>query len=174
MLLPQLPLVQRQLKKRIPIILTTSVGGVVIYLLYCPGQAPMGARGSSTKIWGWVVTRRKCLNGSTIPKQGPTSDAKLAAMGPNRQFVCASSRQARQWRRLCRATKQTDSASLLSFRSVQSSPAICKFRAAGEEHCKRGHGQVCANLMSWRPKLIRTISAMWAQRTYLQIHYARI
>ena len=41
---------------------------------YCPEQAPMGARSSSA---GWVVTRRSCLNGSTIPVQGPTLDAKL-------------------------------------------------------------------------------------------------
>ena len=49
-------------------------------LPYSPEQALMGARSSSTKIWGWAVTQRKCLNGSTIPEQGPTSDAKLAAM----------------------------------------------------------------------------------------------
>ena len=48
---------------------------------YCPEQAPMGACSSSAKIWGWVVTRRTCLNGSTIPTQGPTPDANLAAMG---------------------------------------------------------------------------------------------
>ena len=51
---------------------------------YCPEQASMGARSSSAKIWGWVVTRTKCLNGLTMPEQGPTPDAKLAAMGPNR------------------------------------------------------------------------------------------
>ena len=50
---------------------------------YCSEQAPMGSRSSSSKIWGWAVTQRKCLNGSTIPEQGPTPDAKLAAMGPN-------------------------------------------------------------------------------------------
>ena len=37
-------------------------------------------------------------------------------------------------------------ASLLSFRSVQSSLAVRKFRGAGEERCERGYGQVCANL----------------------------
>ena len=47
----------------------------------CPRQAPMGARSSSAKNWGWAVTRRTCLNGSTISTQGPTSDAKLAAIG---------------------------------------------------------------------------------------------
>ena len=39
---------------------------------------------ASTKIWGcWVITRRRCFNGSTIPAQGPTPDAKLAPMGLN-------------------------------------------------------------------------------------------
>ena len=42
-------------------------------------------------------------------------------------------------------------------------------KSAGEERCERGLGQVCANLMSWRPKRIRRIAAMWAQRTYLRI-----
>ena len=37
-------------------------------------------------------------------------------------------------------------ASLIGFHSVQSSFAVRKSRAAGEEHCKRGHGWVCANL----------------------------
>ena len=37
--------------------------------------------------------------------------------------------------------------SLLSFCSVQSSLAVREFRAAGEEHYKRGHGWVCANLL---------------------------
>ena len=53
------------------------------YIPYCPRQAPMGARSSSTKIWRWAVTRRRCLNGSTIPAQEPTLDVKLAAMGLN-------------------------------------------------------------------------------------------
>ena len=50
-----------------------------IHVPYCPKQAPMGARSSTAKKWGWAVTRRRCLNGSTIPMQGPTPDAKLAA-----------------------------------------------------------------------------------------------
>ena len=57
-------------------------------------------------------------------------------------------------------------ASLLSFHSVQSSLAV---HAAGEERCERGQGQVCANLwclMSWCPKCIRTIAAMWAHWTF--------
>ena len=117
----------------------------------------------------------KCLNGTTISEQGPTPDVKLAAMGPNRLassvhpcFVEASSTVEKDVS--CYKADQLV-ASLLSFRSVQSSPAVREFRAAREERCEPSHGQVCANLMSWRPKHIR---AMLAQRTYLQIHYARI
>ena len=144
-------------------------------VLYCPKQVSMGARSSSTKIWGWVVTQRKCLNGSTIPEQGPTPDATLAAMGSNRLassvrlcFVETSPTVAK-----AASCYKADwlVASLLCFRSIQSSLAVREFRAAGEEHCEPGHGQVYVNLMPWRPKLIR---AMWAQRTYLWIHYARI
>ena len=107
---------------------------------YCPEQVPMGARSSSSKIWGWAVTWRKCLNGSTIPEQEPTLDAKLAAMGPNQLassvrpcFVEASPtvEKAVSCHKVDRLI-----ASLLSFHSVQSSPAVCEFRAAREEHCK--------------------------------------
>ena len=86
----------------------------------------------------------KCFN------QGPTPDAKLAAMGLNRLalpvcpcFVEASptvEKVVSCYRLL---------ASLLSFRSVHSSPAVREFRAAREERCEPGYGQVCANLMSW-------------------------
>ena len=116
-------------------------------LPYCPEQAPMGTRSSSTKIWGWAVTRRMCLNGSTIPEQGPTPDVKLAAMGPNWLsssvrpcFVVASPTVEKAV--LCYRVDLLV-ASLLSFRSVQSLPAVHEFRAAGEERCEPGHGQVC-------------------------------
>ena len=130
-------------------------------LPYSPEQALMGARSSSTKIWGRAVTQRKCLNGSTIPEQGPTLDAKLAAMGPNRLaslvrlcFVEASPTVEKAvW---CYKADQLV-ASLLSFCSVQLSPAVHKFPAAREEHCEPGYGQVCANLMSWCPKHIRAM-----------------
>ena len=142
---------------------------------YCPEQAPMGVRSSSSKIWGWAVTRRKCLNGSTIPEQGPTPDAKLAAIGPNR--LASSVRSC-----FVEASPPVDKAVscyradrlvalLLSFHSVQLSPAVHEFRAAREERYEPGHRRVCVNLMSWCPKCIR---AMWAQWTYLRIHYARI
>ena len=67
---------------------------------------------ASAKIWGWAITRRKCFNGSTIPAQGPTPDAKLAAMGLNglaSSVNTSLSRPTQQCRRLYRATKRTDS-----------------------------------------------------------------
>ena len=128
---------------------------------YCPEQVAMGARSSSSKIWGWAITRRKCLNGSTIPEQRPTPDAKLAAMGPNRLassvspcFVEASPTVEKAVS--CYKANQLV-ASLLSFCSVQSLTVVRKFRAVREERCKPSHGQVCANLMSWRPKRIRAM-----------------
>ena len=44
----------------------------LVQLLYCPKHAPMGARSSSTKKWGWAVTRGRCLKSSTISVQKPT------------------------------------------------------------------------------------------------------
>ena len=82
--------------------------------------------------------------------QGPTPDAKLAAMGLNglalsvRQLFVDTSPTLEK-AALCYKADQLV-ASLLSFRSIQSSLAVCEFRAAGEKRCKRGHGQVCANL----------------------------
>ena len=85
--------------------------------------AAMGARSSSTKNWGWEVTRRGCLNGSTVPVQAPTTDAKLVArvyqIDLHRGFARASSRPARQWRKLYRARERTLVASLPSFHSVR-------------------------------------------------------
>ena len=33
------------------------------------------------KNWRWAVAQKRCLNGSTLPVQAPTQDAKLAARG---------------------------------------------------------------------------------------------
>ena len=103
----------------------------------------------------------ECLNVTTIPEQGPTLDVKLAAMGPNRLassvhpcFVEASSTVEKDVS--CYKADQLV-ASLLSFRSVQSSPAVHEFRAAREERCEPSHRQVFANLMSWLPKHIRAM-----------------
>ena len=48
----------------------------------------MGTHSSSTKNQGWAVAQRRCLNGSTIPAQGPTLDAKLAASGQGTELTC--------------------------------------------------------------------------------------
>ena len=118
------------------------------YVLYCPEQAPMDARSSSATIWGWGVTRRTHLNGSTIPTQGPTPDTKLAAMGLNglpssvRPWFVEASPTVEKAVSCYKVDRLI--ASLLSFRSVQLSLAVHEFRAAGEERCKRG---VCELLM---------------------------
>ena len=110
----------------------------------------------------------KVLKWFNYPCARAHPECKVSCQGvPHRRFVHALSRPAQQWRKLCRATKLTDSSSL----------AVHKFRAAGKERCERGHRRVCANvwcLMSWCPKCTRTIAAMWAQRTYLRIHYTII
>ena len=88
------------------------------------------------------------LKVQTPCKGPPRMRSKLP--GWTASSLCASSRLARQWRKLYRA---------ISFRSVQSSLAVRKFRVAGKERCERGHGRVCANLwclMSWHPKRNRS------------------
>ena len=115
-----------------------------VALPYCPEQAPMGARSSRAKIWGWAVTRRKCLNGSTIPEQDPhRMRSWQPCMGPNRLassvrpcFVEASPTVEKAVSRY-KEDRLVDS--LLSFRSVQSSPAVREFLAAREERCEPGH-----------------------------------
>ena len=79
-----------------------------------------------------MVTQKRCLNGSTIPTQGPTPDANLAAMGQNR--LASSVHQC-----FIKASPTVEKAvscykedrliaSLLSFRSVQSSLAVREFQ----------------------------------------------
>ena len=80
--------------------LLSSYWELVDSLPYCPGQPLMGACSSSAKNWGWPVTWRSCLNGSTFLTQKPTPDAKLAArvyqISLHRHFVRASSRPGQQ------------------------------------------------------------------------------
>ena len=96
------------------------------------------------KFGGGRLHGESCLNGSTIPEQGPTPDAKLAAMWPNRLAlsVCPYFVEASPTVEKTVSCYKVDRlvASLLRFRSVQSSPAVREFRAA--EQCERGHGQV--------------------------------
>ena len=109
---------------------------------------------------GWAVTRKKCLNRSNYFRARAHPGYEVGSHGPEPTCIDGSS--------FVKATPTVEKAvsgykadrlvaSLLSFRSVQSSPAVREFRAAGEKRCGPGHGQVCANLMSWRPKRIRTM-----------------
>lgn len=43
---------------------------------YSCGKAPMDTHSSSSKNWGWTVTRRRHLNGSTIPMQASYTNPK--------------------------------------------------------------------------------------------------
>ena len=74
--------------------------------------------------------------------QGPHPDAKLAAMGLNglALSVCQLSVEARPTVEKAASCYKADRlvASLLSFRSVQSSLEVRKFRVAGEKRSKRG------------------------------------
>ena len=82
--------------------------------------------------------------------QGPTMDAKLAAMGLNglASSVCQLFVEASPTVEKAASCYKADRliALLLSFHSVQSLLVVREFRAAEEERCKLGHGRVCANL----------------------------
>ena len=97
---------------------------------------------------GWAVTRRRCLNGSTIPAKVHTLDAKLAArvyrVYLHRRFTCGSSRPARRWRTLYRVLESGLTRSIVIKLPQHSSLAVREFRAASNEHCEQGYGQVCA------------------------------
>ena len=114
----------------------------------------------------------KVLKRFNYPRPRAHPRCEVSCQGvPYRRFVHASLRPPWQWRKLWLV------ALLPSFRSIQSWLAVHKFCAAEKEHYKQGHEVVCANLwylMSWCPKRTRTITAMWAQQTYLWIYYARI
>ena len=89
-----------------------------------PAQAP--------KSEGGRLHKKRCLNGSTIPTQGPTPDANLVAMGQNRlaASVCQCFINASLTVEKAVSCYKADRlvASLLSFRSVQSSLAVCEFQ----------------------------------------------
>ena len=92
---------------------------------------------------GWALTRRTCLNGSTIPTQGPALDAKVAAIGPNRlaslvrPWFVEASPTVEKAVSCYKADRLVTSLLHVSFHSIQSSLAVRKFRAAGEECCER-------------------------------------
>ena len=74
------------------------------------------------------------------PAQGPTPDAKLASMKPNRlvSSVCPCFVEASPTVEKAVSCYKADRlvVSLLSFRSVQSSLAVHQFHGAGEECCE--------------------------------------
>ena len=101
--------------------------------LYCPGQVCMGTRSSSTTNWGWVVARRRCLNGQLSPVscQGVPNQAALSLR------LCFID-PAWQWRKLYCGRMQTDPWPLCQASTVFL--AVCKFNIAIEERCEQGYG----------------------------------
>ena len=109
----------------------------------------MGARSLNTKYWGWAFVRRRCLNGSTIPVQVPTLDAKLAARGYQIDLHCRGQPNGRE---SYIALESRPTCNLVPKFPQRLLLAVCKFCATGKQHCKWGHGQVWVNLwcqMSW-------------------------
>ena len=94
----------------------------------------MGVCSSSTKNWGWAVTRRRSLNGSTkYPRTsahpGSEITARVYRIDLHCRFACALSRPARRWRKLYRARKLIY-CSLVANLPKHLSFVICKFRTA--------------------------------------------
>ena len=147
-----------------------------------PRQAPMGTRISSVNIWGWAVTRRtNLLKWFNYAHTRAHPGCKVSCHGT--EWTCIVGSFMICW-------GQPDSGE--SFIVLQSKPTrslVAKFpqhsvvTCSARTSCCRGrtlrtrHGQVCVNpwcLMSCRSNCIRTIAAIWAQRIYLRIDYARI
>ena len=130
---------------------------------------------ASTKIWGWAVTRRRCLN---IPWQGPAPDAKLSAMEQNwlvssvrTCFVEASSTVEKAV-----SCYKTDwlVALLLSFHNVQSSLGVREFVVQGKNAANEATERYVRTFDAWccgaqTHQNNRSYMCMWAQRTYLWI-----
>ena len=93
-----------------------------------------------------MVTRRRCLNGSTIPVEGPTPRMRSKLPGCMYRIIASCFVEASLTVEKAVSCYKADRlvASLPSFRSVQSSLAVRKFCAAGKERCERGHRQACA------------------------------
>ena len=149
-------------------------------ILYCPGQMAMDACSSSAKIWGWAVTRRMCLNGSTIPTQGPTPDAKLAAMGPNQlasSFRWWSVKASPTMGESCIVLQSGPARSLIAT-FPQCSVITCSTRilcCRGRKLRTRPQTGVCEPLMPDVVVLkVHQNNHSYVSSVDLQIHYARI
>ena len=103
--------------------------------MYCPKQVPMIAHSSSTKIWRQIDAWKRCLNGSTITVQAPTSDPKLAAMGNqinlHHCFTCACSLSNKAGPAVEKAVimqENRETSSLIAKPLQHLLHAVCKFR----------------------------------------------
>ena len=118
---------------------------ILSHIPYCPGQAPMGARRSSTKNWGWVVTWRRCL----------LNRMKAAAQG-NRKW---SVHDAVLWDHYITTAAHSQEGSVGAVHAVSSSRQNAgegprSFTRGGQKPIKRGRGEgVPPQATSWKKNI---------------------
>ena len=105
--------------------------------------------------WGWPLTRRRCLNGLSIPVQVPTPDPKLTDRRyridwrrslpllpfSGKRGQCSS-------RESCILLENEPTWSLVAMGLQCSSLAVHEFRIASEERCRWGYN-LCVQTCSW-------------------------
>ena len=132
----------------------------------------MGARSSSSKNWRWAVTRRTWFN---YPHARAHSGWKVSWHGTESTCIVSLSviRQGQRDSGESCIMLQSGLNRSLDAKFPQRSVVACSTRIS----CCRGRAlrtsprtRVCEPLMSWRPKCIRTIAAMWAQRWAGRLH----
>ena len=120
-----------------------------------------------------MVAGKGHWNGSTIPVQVPTPNAKLAARGTKSTCIIASL--------VLRQSQPNDEESCIVLESgptcrnsakllQHSSLAVHKFHIIIEKCCEQDYGWVCAKpccQMLWRLKHIRMIAAMYMSSAHL-------
>ena len=66
----------------VTVLMVLTVASVIAVMVHVLSQASAQVlTAEAPKNWRWAVAQKKCLNGSTLPVQAPTQDAKLAARG---------------------------------------------------------------------------------------------
>ena len=158
---------------------SVAQGGKPSLVYDCPRQVPMSTCSSSSKIWGWAVTQKKVLKWFNYPHTRTHPGCEFSCHGA--ESTCSVSLSVLHQ---CQPDSgegcimlQSGPTRSLVGKLPQCSVVACSMWISVEECCEWGRRRVCVNLwglMSWCPKRMRTIAAMWVQRTYLQIHCARI
>ena len=124
----------------------------------------MGVHSSRTKIWGWAVARRRCLNCSTISVQVPTSESEIPCI-VSLPVLCFQPNEASPVVEKAYIVLENRPTRTLTARYLQfSSLAVHRICTVSEECCRRNYRLVSANLccqMLWHLKHIRMITAIY-------------